>query len=98
MNTASDEGFGNVIKTMPGFKSISTALLSIGGNGSPLPPEAVAVSTLDGITGSTSGGLAGVQYTVQSDRSLKDAAVLWPILKSPLILRSVGFLGLAGNN
>lgn len=58
MNTASEVGFGNVIKVLPGFKTISTALMSIQGGGSPLLSEAVTVNVLSGITGSASGGMS----------------------------------------
>ncbi len=58
MNTASEVGYGNVIKTLPGFKSIANFLLGIGQGGSPLPSEAVTVNVLAGITGSASGGMS----------------------------------------
>lgn len=58
MNTASEVGYGNVIASLPGFKSISSALLSIKVGGSPLVSEAVSVTTLAGITGSASGGMS----------------------------------------
>lgn len=58
MNTASEVGYGNVIASLPGFKSISNALLGIKVGGSPLVSEAVSVTTLAGITGSASGGMS----------------------------------------
>ena len=58
MNTASEVGYGNVIASLPGFKSISSALLGIKVGGSPLVSEAVSVTTLAGITGSASGGMS----------------------------------------
>lgn len=58
MNTASEVGFGNVIKTLPGFKSIANALININPNGSPLLSEAVSVNVLSGVTGSASGGMS----------------------------------------
>lgn len=58
MNTASEVGFGNVIKTLPGFQSISHALTNINPNGSPLLSEAVTINTLAGVTGSASGGMS----------------------------------------
>lgn len=58
MNTASEVGFGNVIKTLPGFKSIANALININPHGSPLLSEAVSVNALSGITGSASGGMS----------------------------------------
>ncbi|WP_446899102.1 GntP family permease [Clostridium sp. LBM24168] len=58
MNTASEVGFGNVIKTLPGFKVIANALININPNGSPLLSEAVSVNVLAGVTGSASGGMS----------------------------------------
>ncbi|WP_461208539.1 GntP family permease [Desulfocurvus sp. DL9XJH121] len=58
MNTASEVGYGNVIASLPGFKTIAHALLGIQIGGSPLVSEAVSVSTLAGITGSASGGMS----------------------------------------
>ncbi|WP_425806095.1 GntP family permease [Desulfitobacterium sp. Sab5] len=58
MNTASEVGFGNVIKSLPGFQSIAQALMGINGNGSPLLSEAVTVNVLAGVTGSASGGMS----------------------------------------
>lgn len=58
MNTASEVGFGNVIKSLPGFQSIAHALTGINAGGSPLLSEAVTVNVLAGVTGSASGGLS----------------------------------------
>ena len=58
MNTASEVGYGNVIASLPGFKSIANALLGIKIGASPLPSEAVTVNVLAGITGSASGGMS----------------------------------------
>lgn len=58
MNTASEVGFGNVIKTLPGFRIIANALININPNGSPLLSEAVSVNVLAGVTGSASGGMS----------------------------------------
>lgn len=58
MNTASEVGYGNVIASLPGFKAISGALMSIKIGGSPLVSEAVTVNVLAGITGSASGGMS----------------------------------------
>ncbi|TJY39588.1 GntP family permease [Cohnella pontilimi] len=55
-NTASEVGFGNVVKTLPGFKAIQDWIQSM--NGAPLLSEAVSVNLLAGITGSASGGLS----------------------------------------
>jgi len=58
MNTGSEVGFGNVIKSLPGFQSIAHALMNIKGGGSPLLSEAVTVNVLAGVTGSASGGMS----------------------------------------
>ena len=58
MNTASEVGYGNVIAALPGFQVIANALINIQIGGTPLVSEAVSVTTLAGITGSASGGMA----------------------------------------
>lgn len=58
MNTASEVGFGNVVKILPGFKTIAETMMSIGRGGSPLLSEAITVNVLSGVTGSASGGLS----------------------------------------
>jgi H+/gluconate symporter-like permease len=58
MNTASEVGYGNVIASLPGFKTIANAMLSIHIGNSPLVSEAVTVTSIAGITGSASGGMA----------------------------------------
>jgi H+/gluconate symporter-like permease len=58
MNTASEVGYGNVIAALPGFKSIAAGLMDIQFGGTPLFSEAIAVTTLAGITGSASGGMS----------------------------------------
>ena len=55
MNTASEYGFGAVIAGLPGFLVVADALKAIP---NPLVNEAIAVSTLAGITGSASGGMS----------------------------------------
>ncbi len=56
MNTASEYGFGAVIAVLPGFKVIEKGMASAFSN--VLVNEAVAVTTLAGITGSASGGMS----------------------------------------
>jgi H+/gluconate symporter-like permease len=58
MNTASEVGYGNVIAALPGFRAIADGLLGIQLGGTPLISEAIAVTTLAGITGSASGGMS----------------------------------------
>lgn len=55
-NTASEVGYGAVIASLAGFAIIRDAVLNISTN--PLVSEAVAMSVLSGITGSSSGGLS----------------------------------------
>ncbi len=56
MNTASEVGYGNVIKSLAGFSVISAALSQLKAN--PLLAESVSVNLLAGITGSASGGMS----------------------------------------
>lgn len=58
MNTASEVGYGNVISQLPGFQYVAHALINIHLGGTPLLSEAISVTTLAGITGSASGGMA----------------------------------------
>lgn len=55
LNTSAAVGFGAVVKAVPGFKVLTGYLLGI--HGSPLISEALAVTTLAGATGSSSGGM-----------------------------------------
>ena len=55
-NTASEVGFGTVIKSLPGFSVVRGWVLDVSRN--VLVSEAVAVNVLAGITGSASGGLS----------------------------------------
>ena len=54
-NTAAANGFGGVVKAVPGFATLTTMLLGI--PGTPLISEAISVSVLAGSTGSASGGM-----------------------------------------
>ncbi|MFC7441271.1 GntP family permease [Laceyella putida] len=56
LNTASEVGFGGVISSMPGFKTVADFLLTM--KTSPLVSEALSINILAGITGSASGGLS----------------------------------------
>lgn len=55
-NTASEVGFGNTVKTLPGFRVIRDGVFLV--SRYVLVSEAVAVNVLAGITGSASGGLS----------------------------------------
>ena len=92
MNTASEVGYGNVIAALPGFKSISQALLGIQIGNSPLFSEAVTVTTLAGITGSASGGMS-----IALDLMAKDWLV-WAnqIGMSPDVLHRVAAMASGG--
>lgn len=56
MNTASEVGYGNVIKGLAAFSIVAAGMTSISAN--PLVGEAISSSVLAGITGSASGGLS----------------------------------------
>lgn len=56
LNTASEVGYGNVIKTLPAYALIAAGMLSISSN--PLIGEAISSSVMAGVTGSASGGLS----------------------------------------
>jgi len=92
MNTASEVGYGNVIATLPGFKAISGALMSIKIGGTPLVSEAVTVTTLAGVTGSASGGMS-----IALDLMSKDwLAWAQSIGMSPEILHRVASMASGG--
>ena len=55
-NTASEVGFGNTVKALPGFRAIQGRVFLVSRH--VLVSEAVAVNVLAGITGSASGGLS----------------------------------------
>jgi H+/gluconate symporter-like permease len=55
-NTASEVGYGSVVKTLPGFQVIRNGVLGL--SRSVLISEALAVNVLSGITGSASVGLS----------------------------------------
>lgn len=86
MNTASEVGYGNVIASLPGFKTITAWLMSIGGSGTPLLSEAVSVSVLSGLTGSGSGGLSITLETMGSQY------LAWAVQSgiSPELLHRIG--------
>jgi H+/gluconate symporter-like permease len=56
LNTASEVGYGNVIKTLGAFAIVQAFLLGISDN--PLISEAISINVLAGITGSASGGMS----------------------------------------
>ncbi|WMJ76424.1 MULTISPECIES: GntP family permease [unclassified Sedimentibacter] len=56
LNTAAAVGFGTVVKSVPGFATLTGILLNV--PGTPLISEAIAVNLLAGATGSASGGMS----------------------------------------
>lgn len=81
MNTASETGYGNVIKSLPGFTKVADFMMSID-PGTPLVSEAITVNVLAGITGSASGGMSialeamGAQYLEWANRVGVDPQML----------------------
>ncbi len=73
MNTACAVGFGSVVKIVPGFVLLKTAMLNM--SGSILFSEAVAVNVLAGATGSASGGLSIALETLGPQFLEKAAAI-----------------------
>ena len=69
MNTAAEYGFGAVIALLAGFLLVAGALESIN---DPLLGEAIAVTTLAGITGSASGGMSSA-LAAMSDTFIANA-------------------------
>ena len=65
-NTASEVGYGAVIATLAGFAIIRDAVLNVS-PGNPLISEAMAMSVLAGITGSSSGGLSIALQTLGNE-------------------------------
>ncbi|MCA1772734.1 MAG: GntP family permease [Halomonas sp.] len=65
-NTASEVGYGAVIASLAGFALIRDAVLNVS-PGNPLVSEAMAMSVLAGITGSSSGGLSIALETLGSE-------------------------------
>ncbi|MDR1241306.1 MAG: GntP family permease [Deltaproteobacteria bacterium] len=91
MNTASEVGYGNVISNLPGFKDVSSFLLSID-PGTPLLSEALTVNILAGITGSASGGMS-IALEAMGSRYLEWANQL---NLSPEILHRIAALSSGG--
>ncbi len=65
-NTASEVGYGAVIASLAGFAILRDAVLKVS-PGNPLISEAMAMSVLAGITGSSSGGLSIALQTLGSE-------------------------------
>jgi len=65
-NTASEVGYGAVIASLAGFAILRDAVLNVS-PGNPLISEAMAMSVLAGITGSSSGGLSIALQTLGNE-------------------------------
>lgn len=71
MNTSCAVGFGSVVKVVPGFATLTAAMMNM--PGSILFSEAVAVNVLAGATGSASGGMS-IALAALADKYLVKAA------------------------
>jgi H+/gluconate symporter-like permease len=58
LNTASEVGYGNSIRALPGFKQVVDFMMTLDPLGTPLVSESIAVNVLAGLTGSASGGMS----------------------------------------
>ena len=90
MNTACAVGFGTVVKVVPGFTLLKTAMLNM--PGSILFSEAVAVNVLAGATGSASGGMS-IALEALAPQYLEKAA---QIGMNPELLHRVASLASGG--
>ena len=79
-NTASEVGYGSVIASLAAFVIVRDFVVNIS-PGNPLISEAVAVTTLAGITGSASGGMSIALNTLgQTYLDMANAAGISPEL------------------
>lgn len=58
LTVGSEVGYGNVIATLPGFKTIAASMLSLHIGDNPLTSMAVTINAICGITASASGGVS----------------------------------------
>ncbi|MBK5241035.1 GntP family permease [Clostridium sp.] len=89
-NTASEVGYGNVIKTLSGFAILQAGILAI--PGSPLVSLAASTSILAGITGSASGGMS-IALGILGETYLQKAQVLGI---SPQVLHRIAAMACGG--
>ena len=89
-NTASEVGFGNTVKGLPGFRAIQNQVFFVSRH--VLVSEATAVNVLAGITGSASGGLS-IALEVMGQRYL-DLAQAQGI--SPELLHRIAAMSAGG--
>lgn len=91
-NTGSEVGYGAVIATLAGFAVIRDNILNLSPN-NPLISEAVAMTTLAGITGSSSGGLSIALTNLGSDYlQMAQVAGIDPELMHRVAVMSAGGL------
>lgn len=89
-NTASEVGYGAVIASLAGFTLIRNAVLNVT-PGNPLVSEAIAMGTLAGITGSSSGGLSIALQTLGEDYlRMAEAAGISPDLLHRVAVLAAG--------
>lgn len=89
-NTASEVGYGAVIASLAGFVLIRDAVLGISPD-NPLISEAVAMTALAGITGSSSGGLSIALQTLGADYlAMAQAAGISPELMHRVAVMAAG--------
>lgn len=92
MNVVSEVGYGNVIASLPGFKTISNFFMGIQLGNTPLLSEAVTVNVLAGLTGSASGGLT-IALDIMSEHWLSMANAIG---MSPELLHRIASLASGG--
>lgn len=89
-NTASEVGYGAVIASLAGFAIIRDSVLGIA-PGNPVISEAVAMTALAGITGSSSGGLSIALQTLGADYlAMANAAGISPELLHRVAVMAAG--------
>lgn len=89
-NTASEVGYGAVIASLAGFAVIRDTVLGISPD-NPLISEAVAMTALAGITGSSSGGLSIALQTLGADYlAMAQAAGISPELMHRVAVMAAG--------
>lgn len=90
-NTASEVGYGAVIASLAGFVIIRDAMLDLSPN-NPLISEAIAMTTLAGITGSASGGMSIALATLGEDylRMAVEAGIDPELMHRVAVMASAG--------
>lgn len=89
-NTASEVGYGAVVASLAGFAIIRDGVLGLG-HDNPLISQAVAMTTLAGVTGSSSGGLSIALQTLGNDYlNMAQAAGISPELMHRVAVIAAG--------